>query len=224
MSEPQQSNQPHQSQPMATPPPGPAPQQSPPTQVVDPATQKRFRLALFLPAVLAAAVALLAGIGIGTWGGGGWGDAGRGVGRTTAAPAPVVTVTETVTAPVDGGGAPTQEPTKKPSTGPTEATYNPMPKDFKIAINVLKKTCHGELGCDVNFRIVPSYVGSQRFPAEGKTEVTYEVIGGTDLITNTFEVDGEGTLTFDEEEFVEIASASNKLVAKVIAVIYNEFG
>jgi hypothetical protein len=220
MSEPQQPNQPQQSKPMATPPPGPAPQQPPPTQVMDPATQKRFRLALFLPAVLAAAVALLAGFGIGTWGGGGWGDAGRGVGRTTAAPAPVVTVTETVTAPADGGG----KPTKKPSTGPTEATYNPMPKDFKIAIKVLKKTCHGELGCDVNFRIVPSYVGSQRFPAEGKTEVTYEVIGGTDLITNTFEVDGEGTLTFDEEESTKIASASNKLVAKVIAVIYNEFG
>jgi hypothetical protein len=220
MSEPQQPNQPH---PMATPPPSPAPQQ-PPTQVVEPATQKRFTVALFLPAVLAAAVALLAGIGIGTWGGGGWGDAGGGVGQTTAAPAPAVTVTKTVTAPAEGGGAPTKEPTKNPPTEPTEATYNPKPTDFKIAIKVLKKTCSGELGCDVNFRIVPSYVGSQSFPAEGKTEVTYEVIGGTNRITNTFEVDGEGTVTFDEEESAEIASASNRLVAKIIAVTYDEFG
>jgi hypothetical protein len=135
-----------------------------------------------------------------------------------------VTVTETATVPVEGGGAPTEEPTQEPSTEPTEATYNPEPKDFKIAIKVLKKTCYGELGCDVNFRIVPSYVGSQRFPAEGTTEVTYEVTGGKDPITNTFKVDGEGTVTFDEEESAETASSSRMLVAKVTSVTYNEFG
>lgn len=222
MSEHQQPNQP---QPMAPPPPpGAAPQPPPPTQAVEPPAQKRFRLALFLPAVLAAAVALLSGIGIGAWGGGGWGNGGGGVGRTTAAPAPAVTVTETVTAPADDRGAPTKEPTEELSTKPTEASYNPKPKDFMIAIKVLKKTCYGELRCKVNFRIVPTYVGSQRFPAVGKTEVTYEVTGGMDRITNTFEVDGEGTMTFDEEESAEIASASEKLVAKVLAVTYNEFG
>ena len=202
------------SEPPAPPGPPPPPMQQQPVLADQPAKQKRFRLALFLPAVLAAVVALLAGIGIGAWGGRGW---------TTTAPAPTVTVTETAGAPVEGG-APTEEPTEAPSTAPTEATYNPKPTDFKIAIKVLKKTCSGELGCDVNFRIVPSYVGSQSFPAEGKTEVTYEVIGGTDRITNTFEVDGEGTMTFDEEESAEIASASGKLVAKVTAVTYNEFG
>jgi hypothetical protein len=190
---------------------------------VQPGNQKRVALALFLPAILAAVVALLAGIGIGAWGGGGWGGSG-GVGRTTAAPAPAVTVTETVTAPVEGGGAPTKEPTEEPSTEPTEATYNPKPKDFKIGIKILKKTCYGELGCDVDFRIVPSYVGRQSFPAEGTTEVTYEVTGGKDPITNTFEVDGEGTVTFDEEESAEIASSSTTLVAKVTDVSYNRFG
>jgi hypothetical protein len=135
-----------------------------------------------------------------------------------------MTVTETVGAPVEGGGAPTEEPTEAPSTAPTEAAYNPKPTDFKIAIKVLKKTCYGELGCDVNFRIVPSYVGSQSFPAEGTTGVTYEVTGGKHPITNTFKVDGEGTVTFDEEESAEIASSSRKLVAKVTDVTYNEFG
>jgi hypothetical protein len=216
MSEPQQPNQPQQPQPIGPPPPGPPPQQPPPTELVPPAKPKRFGLALALPAVLAAVVALLAGIGIGAWGGSGWRDGDT----TTAEPARTVTVTETVEAPVEGGGAPTVEP----STTPTETTYNPKPKDFKVGIRILKKTCHGELGCDVSFRIVPSYVGSQSFPAEGKTEVTYEVTGGTDPITNTFEIDGEGTVTFDEEESVEIASSSTKLVATVTAVSYNEFG
>jgi hypothetical protein len=220
MSEPEQPNQPQQPQPPGPPPPGPAPQQPPPTELVPPAKQKRFGLALALPAVLAAVVALLAGIGIGAWGGSGWRD-----GDTiTAGPASTVTVTETVEAPADGGRSPTEEPTQKPEPDPTGATYNPKPKDFRVGIRILKKTCHGELGCDVSFRIVPSYVGSQSFPAEGKTEVTYEVTGGTDPITNTFEIDGEGTVTFDEEESVEIASSSTKLVATVTAVSYNEFG
>lgn len=217
MSEAQQPNQPQQPQPAGPPPPGPSPLQPPATQAVQPA-KKRFALVMILPAVLAAVVALLAGIGIGAWGGGGWGDAG-GVGRTTAAPAPAVTVTETVTAPVEGGGAPTVEPSQEP----TGATFNPKPNDFKVGIKILKKTCHGELGCDVEFRIVPSYVGSQAFPTEGTTVVTYEVIGGTNPITNTFEVDEKGTVTFDEEESTEIASSSTKLVANVIDVSYNRF-
>ena len=222
MSEPQQPNQPEQPQSVGPPPPGPPPQQPSPTPVMQP-PKKRIALALFLPAVLAAAVALLAGIGIGAWGGGGWGGSG-GVGRTTAAPAPVVTVTETVTAPVEGSGAPTKEPTEEPSTEPTGTRYNPKLKDFKIGIRILKMTCYGQLACDVDFRIVPSYVGRQSFPAEGTTEVTYEVTGGTVPITNTFDVDGEGTMTFDEEESVKIASPSTKLVAKVTDVSYNRFG
>jgi hypothetical protein len=214
MSEPQQPNQSQQQpQPMGAPLPGPPPQQPPPMQVVDPAKQKRFGLALFLPAVLAAVVALLAGIGIGAWGGAGW-----------TAPAPTVTVTETVGAPVEGGGASTEEPTKEPEPEPTGATYNPNPRDFKIGIKILEKQCFGSAGCSITFRIVPSYVGNQSLPAEGTTKVTYLVTGGEDPITNTFEMDGKGTVTFDEEEFVDTSSSSKKLVAKVTEVIYNEFG
>ena len=209
MSEPQQPNQPQQPQPMAPPPPGPPP----PMQVVPPAKQKRFGLALILLVVLAAVLALLAGIGIGAWGGGGW----------TAAPVPTVTVTERVGAPVDGSRAPTEEPTQEPTTE-APAAFNPKPKDFKIGIKILKKTCYETLPCDVEFRIVPSYIGSQEFPSEGTTEVTYEVTGGEQDITNTFEVDGEGTVTFDEYESAETARSSTKLVAKVTEVSYNRFG
>ena len=213
MSEPQQPNQPQQPQPKGPPPPGPPP----PMQVVPPAKQKRFGLGLILLVVLAAVLALLAGIGIGAWGGGGW----------TAAPAPTVTVTETVGAPVDGGRAPTEEPTQEPEPEPTTeapAAFNPKPKDFKIGIKILKKTCYETLRCDVEFRIVPSYIGSQEFPSEGTTEVTYEVTGGEQDITNTFEVDGEGTVTFEEYESAETARSSTKLVAKVTEVSYNRFG
>ena len=214
MSEPHQPNQP---QPMGPPPPGPPSQQPSPMQAVPPAKQKRFGLALILLVVLAAVVALLAGVGIGAWGGGGW----------EAAPAPTVTVTETVGAPVEGGRAPTEEPSVKPEPEPTTeapAAYNPKPKDFRIGIKILKKTCYETLPCDVEFRIVPSYIGSQEFPNQGTTEVTYEVTGGEQDITNTFEVGGKGTVTFDESESAETASSSTKLVAKVTEVSYNRFG
>ena len=214
MSEAQQPNQP---QPTGPPPPGPPPQQPSPTQVVPPVKQKRFGLALILLVVLAAVLALLAGIGIGAWGGAGW----------TAAPAPTVTVTETIGAPVEGGGAPTEEPTQEPEPEPTTeapAAYNPKPKDFKIGIKILKKTCYETLPCDVQFRIVPSYIGSQEFPNEGTTEVKYEVTGGEQDITNTFEVDGEGTVTFDDFESAKTASSSTMLVANVTEVSYNRFG
>ncbi len=198
------------------------PVQQQPVPGIQAVEHKRFRLALFLPAVLAAIAALLVGIGIGAWGGGGWGDRG-GVGRTTAAPAPAVTVTVTVEATMESGGAsPVQ--TEKPSIEPTQTRYNPKPTDFTIGIKLLTKKCYGELGCDVNFQIIPSYVGGQSFPAKGTTEVTYEVTGGKETITNTFEVDGDGTMTFDEEESAKMASSSSKLVAKVISVTYNEFG
>jgi hypothetical protein len=204
--------------PPAQPPyPQPAPLPPPPPEVVRQAKQKRFGfLALGITALVAGLITLLVSLGI---------SAPRDGGTTTAGPAPTVTKTVTEPAVVEGGSEPNEEPTPEPEPRTEEpAAFDPKPKDFKVGIKVLEKQCFGSAGCSITFRIIPSYVGSQPFPDEGRTEVTYVVTGGEDDITNTFEIDSEGTAHFDEEEFVDTSSSSRKLVAKVTEVDYSEFG
>jgi hypothetical protein len=178
----------------------------PPPEVVRQAKEKRFGfLALGITALVTGLITLLVSLGI---------NAPRDSGTTTAGPAPTVTKTVTEPAVVEGGGEPTEEP----------AAWNPKPEDFKVGTKILEKQCFGSAGCSITYRIVPQYVGSQSFPDKGTTEVTYEVTGGEDTRTNTFEIDSDGTTTFDEEEFVNTSSPTKKLTARVTDVSYNEFG
>jgi hypothetical protein len=188
---------------------------TPPPEVARQAKQKRFGfLALGITALVTGLITLLVSLGI---------SAARDSGTVTARPAPTVTQTVTEPAVVEGGGAPTEEPGEELEPTEEPADWNPQPEDFKVGIKVLKRTCYETLPCDIDFRIVPKYVGSQPLPSKGVTEVTYEVLGGEQDITNTFEVDGEGTMTYQDEEFSEVRK-SKKLTAKVTDVTYNEFG
>ena len=205
MSEPLQPQQ----RPPGQPPFQPPPQLQQPVPPPAPAKRKRFGwLALLVTAV----VALLLGLGLGASG-----DAGT----QTAEPQPTVTVTETAPPVVEGGSEPTDEATDEPSEEPTKAAWNPKPKDFKIGIKILTKECFGSAGCNITYRIKPEYVGSQAFPDSGTTEVTYEVTGGEDTITNTFEIDSAGTAHFDKEEIASTEASSDKLSAKATEVSYN---
>ena len=188
----------------------------PPSEVVRQAKEKRFGfLALGITALVTGLITLLVSLGI---------NAPRDSGTTTAGPAPTVTKTVTEPAVVEGGGEPTEEPAEELEPTEEPAAWNPKPDDFTVDTKILEKQCSGSAGCSITFRIVPQYVGSQSFPEKGTTEVTYEVTGGEDTITNTFEIDSDGTATFDEEEFVDTSSSSKKLTAKVTDVSYNELG
>lgn len=178
--------------------------------------QKRFG---FLALGISASAALLLGIGFGF--GFGFGLAGRDS-TGTAAPAPRVTVTETADAPVQGGGAPTEKTTKQ-RPNPQEATHNAKPKDFKISLAILEKQCHDPAGCSISYRITLSYVGSQRLPAKGVTEVTYLVSGGVGPITNTLKFTSNKTVP-SYSDLIDTPSSSAKLTAKVTKVTYNQFG
>lgn len=97
--------------------------------------------------------------------------------------------------------------------------YAPEPDDFEITVKVLKKQCFGSAGCNVTYRIDPSYVGTMSIPDAGTTEVTYEVKGGEDPQISTFTIE-DGTATFDSEERLQTSSSKAKLTAKVTDVTY----
>lgn len=95
------------------------------------------------------------------------------------------------------------------------AAAPPKAEDFNIAVVVLEKQCFGSAGCNVTFRIDPSYTGSG---SATDVEVTFEVLGGDDAYIDTFTIDSEGTATFTSEATVGTPSANAELTAKVTAV------
>ncbi|WP_091178192.1 hypothetical protein [Microlunatus flavus] len=136
-----------------------------------------------------------------------------------AAPAPAPTVTVTTTAPAAPVAAtPSDDPTTDDTSDST--TYEPKKSDFKLGVKTLSKECFGSAGCNVSFRIKPSYVGSQDLPTSGEIEVTYKITGLQDPVENTFTVDGEGTITYTKEEDGQTQSKGDKLGAKVTDVEY----
>jgi hypothetical protein len=179
--------------------------------------QKRFG---FLALGISASAALLLGIGFGF--GFGFGLAGRDS-TGTAAPAPTATIAETADPPIQGGGPPTDDKTTKQRPDPKRAAYSPKPQDFKPSIQILEKQCHDPSGCTISYRLTLSYVGSQRVPAKGVTEVTYLVSGGVGPTTNTLKFTSDQTMPFNSD-LIDTPSSSAKLTAKVTKVTYDQFG
>lgn len=96
------------------------------------------------------------------------------------------------------------------------------PEDFEVGIKTLEKECFGSAGCNVVFRIKPSFVGVLDLPSSGEIEVTYKVKGGDDPLINTFTVDADGTAHFDSREMISTPRSSSKLKAVVTDVEWNE--
>lgn len=94
--------------------------------------------------------------------------------------------------------------------------YTPEPSEFTIGIRILKKTCFGSAGCNVTFRIKPSYNGIP-LPDDQELTVTYEVRGGEDPKVNSFTMVGTEA-EFDAEEHTSTPSSRSKLRARVTDV------
>lgn len=101
----------------------------------------------------------------------------------------------------------------------TPEPYEPRKADWKIGIKILSKKCFGSAGCNVEYRIVPDYVGTRLLPDSGTIEVTYEVRGAEDAITNTFTVEHKEA-SFDDREMTGVKTSKAVLVAVVTDVVY----
>lgn len=153
-------------------------------------------------------VSLVVGLALGA----GVGGAGKGTPAALTAQ-PQVTVTETATYEA--------EPTES-ATADGSGIFTPSKGDFALGVKILSKQCFGSAGCNVTFRIKPSYVGTQDLPGTGTIEVSYRVKGGEDPVENTFTIDGDGTAHFESQESASTTSSSKKLTAVVTDVEWNE--
>jgi hypothetical protein len=104
------------------------------------------------------------------------------------------------------------------TTAPPAPSFTPGPADFRLSLKTLKKTCFGSAGCNVTYRIQPTYIGTETLEPGAEYEVTYEVRGGEDgAQTNTFTLQ-DGNASVDSEEFISTTSSGTKLTAKVTDV------
>lgn len=129
-------------------------------------------------------------------------------GDTPRAASPGTATKPTIAAPTTGAAAP---PPAKP------ADHTPAAREFQIRVKVLSKQCFGSAGCNITFRIDPTYSGPALDP--GTTWlITYEVTGVEDgPQVNTFELTGD-TASFDSEESASTKTSRAKVTAKVTEI------
>lgn len=71
----------------------------------------------------------------------------------------------------------------------TAPPHVPTPADFTIEIIELERSCFGSAGCNIVYRINPSYIGPPVSGADSKTyTVIYEVQGGDSPKTANFKI------------------------------------
>ena len=93
------------------------------------------------------------------------------------------------------------------------------PTDFTLAVKILKQSCFGSAGCNVSYRVTPTYVGNT--PTTWITQsydVTYTVIGdesGPQI--NTFMID-RGVMSSDAQNSASTRSSTTVLSARVTDV------
>ena len=103
--------------------------------------------------------------------------------------------------------------TRLPTTTTTRPPpYTPVPTDFTIEVIETEKECFGSAGCIVHFTIDVSYVGAQ-LPDPSKTfTVIYDVLGGEDPKTDSFEVSGD-EISYTKEDTISTASSDAVITA-----------
>lgn len=99
-----------------------------------------------------------------------------------------------------------------------EVVTTPQPDDFELEVKVLKKQCFGTAGCNITYRIDPTYTGTG-YADDVKWRVIYEVTGVEDgPQINSFTLLGE-QIEYTSEESASTSSSSAKLRAKVTEVL-----
>lgn len=111
------------------------------------------------------------------------------------------------------------KPTTPAPTTPSIVYGKPDAGEFKLSIKTLEKKCFGSAGCNVTYRIDPTYTGSLPLDPAKTYRLTYEVRGLEDgPAINNFTLTGD-TATMDSEEYGSTTSTKVKLTAKVTDVV-----
>ncbi len=105
----------------------------------------------------------------------------------------------------------------RPTT--TTLPFAPTAADFTIEIIELRRACFGSAGCNVTYRINPSYIGGQVPPRDADYTVLYEVTGGESPMLDNFTLKGT-EMSFRAESTIS-TPADVPITATVTRVIEN---
>lgn len=148
---------------------------------------------------------------------------GCGVGYAAARSGTTTSVASVNTTTPQGAQAPTTAapttapPTTQPATT-TAAPYTPVATDFKIEVIELERSCFGSAGCNVSYRINPTYVGAQPSTSTGKLTVLYTINGADSPKTGSFTIQGDQA-RYMEEDYVSGVAAGVSLTATPTRVL-----
>lgn len=124
-----------------------------------------------------------------------------------------------------GASTPTTPVTTASSTPTPTATPTPTPiiptavNLFTITVDVMEKKCFGSAGCNITYRIQPSYEGAFPLPDSGQYEITYEVASDEETVTNTFTMTGTQA-NLASKERIQTKKSTSKLEGTVTKVRY----
>ena len=109
-------------------------------------------------------------------------------------------------------------PTPTPTPTPTLAIPTAV-QLFQITVDVMEKKCFGSAGCNVTYRIEPSYSGIIPLPESGEYEITYEVASDEETVTNTFTMTGTKA-SLPSRERIQTKKSDSGLEGTVTKVRY----
>lgn len=103
-------------------------------------------------------------------------------------------------------------PYSAPST-----TYEPIPtiSDFSLDVIETERSCFGSYGCNVQYRVVPTYIGTGSVPTSNFT-LLYQIDGADDVQTGNIAVSNGKFAT--ETGFTSVAQGVS-LAATVTSVL-----
>jgi hypothetical protein len=103
------------------------------------------------------------------------------------------------------------------SEEPAVVYHEPAKEDFTLTVKTLEKECFGSAGCNITFRVVLEFVNDIMLDPSKTYEITYDVKGGDEPLTNTLKLTGEN-YEHDDEEFISTSKSSAKLKAVITDV------
>lgn len=122
---------------------------------------------------------------------------------------------------LSGDDAPKADRSSEVNTPVVDEDPTPEPlaftkEDFNLRLKILDKQCYGSAGCNVTYKVVPVYAGTDLSDLDGQTiDVTYRVTGPESPEVHTISFDGA---SYDQEDFSTSTPPNPKLKAAVIRV------